>query len=67
MTRTKLVIAAATLAFALPTLANAEVVVKAGGRHDRFVAARADMHPGWRHRHYHHDKVVIIKKTHRHD
>lgn len=80
MRKFNLVVAAlATFAVASPTLASAQGVVigaggdrvgvgiNAGGHRDRgeFRGARAEFHGhrGW---HRHHDKVIVIKRGHRH-
>ena len=69
------VAALGALAIAAPTLASAEtVVIKRGGYHHHHhgpYGARAEFrehrdhgwHRGWRH---HRDKVVVIKRSHRH-
>lgn len=66
------VAALGALVIAAPTLANAEtVVIKRGGYHHHHgpYGARAEFrehrgwHRGWRH---HGDRVVVIKRSHRH-
>jgi len=57
------------LAIVAPTMASAETVVIKGGHHGGY-GARAEMrehrdngwHRGWRH----HDRVVVVKRSHRH-
>lgn len=62
--------AAATLAIAAPSIASAEtVIIKRGGHHDGWRGSRAEHRDhGW-HRGWHRggNKVVIIKKSRRHD
>lgn len=64
------VAALGALVIAAPTLASAEtVVIKRGGHHDHY-GARAEFrehrdhswHRGWNHR----NKVVVVKRGHRH-
>ncbi|MGX1324804.1 hypothetical protein AB7M17_008257 [Bradyrhizobium sp. USDA 377] len=65
------VAALGALAIAAPTLASAETVVIKRGHHHGPYAARAEYgmhrdhgwHRGWRH---HGDRVVVIKRSHRH-
>ncbi|UPK29037.1 hypothetical protein [Bradyrhizobium sp. 195] len=68
------VAALGALVIAAPTLASAEtVVIKRGGYHHHHApyGARAEFrehrdhgwHRGWRH---HNDRVVVIKRSHRH-
>ena len=65
------VAALGALAIAAPTLASAETVVIKRGHHQGPYAARAEYgmhrdhgwHRGWRH---HGDRVVVIKRSHRH-
>ncbi|MHC4055571.1 hypothetical protein [Bradyrhizobium sp. 25ACV] len=66
------VAALGALVIAAPTLANAEtVVIKRGGYHHHHgpYGARAEFRGhrdyGW-HRGHHRDKVVVIKRSHRH-
>ena len=66
------VAALGALAIAAPTLASAEtVVIKRGGYHHHHgpYGARAEFRGhrdyGW-HRGHHRDKVVVIKRSHRH-
>lgn len=63
------VAALGALAVAAPTLASAETVVIKGHHHGPY-GARAEfrehrdygLHRGW----YHHDRVVVVKRSHRH-
>jgi hypothetical protein len=55
--------ALATIAIAAPSIASAETIIVKHGDHHRF-GARAEMRDHGRH---HHDRVVIVKRGHRHD
>jgi hypothetical protein len=63
------VAALGALAIVAPTMASAETVVIKGGHHGGY-GARAEMrehrdhgwHRGWHHR----DRVVVVKRSHRH-
>lgn len=58
------VAALGALVIAAPTLASAETMVIKRGHHHGLYGARAEygMHRGWHHR----DRVVVIKRHHRH-
>jgi hypothetical protein len=64
MNKTRYIAAAIlTAAITLPAIANAETVVIKKD-HDHFRGSRAEYHHNW---HPHHDKVVVVKRSHHED